>query len=301
MLQCEPARHDSTARSRDLWTQSCEHLCFTESPLCFSCCLTPDTPLVTPGPIPPGQWILAPCGQLISTFWDSAGPIGIFMLGSDSPSACCFCSQWYWRGSSAAFHRSLWRACAALPGRSRFALPPSRFWTGNDLASQGVTLYSTLPVPRLPLTVRHGNNNDFVGVVEVDHREGKPLEHKTPCAIQMRRPAPRGFGDATHHIIDCGAELARDSRVALPIPSGAVPQIHSGFRMEAERLTCHWGNPQQAPEGPVPLVSTSPSPNESHPPCFLSHRPRLLPPLPRPALRPGCPLTDQSETRAPEG
>src|SRR5579863_1828410 len=99
MLQCEPARHDSTARSRDLWTQSCEHLCFTESPLCFSCCLTPDTPLVTPGPIPPGQWILAPCGQLISTFWDSAGPIGIFMLGSDSPSACCFCSQWYWRGS----------------------------------------------------------------------------------------------------------------------------------------------------------------------------------------------------------
>src|SRR5580704_6184692 len=93
MLQCEPARHHSAARCPDLWRQPCDHLSFIESPLCFSCCLTPDTPLVTPGPIPRGQWILAPCGQLTSTFWDLAGPIGIFMSGSDSPSVCCFCSQ----------------------------------------------------------------------------------------------------------------------------------------------------------------------------------------------------------------
>ena len=39
------------------WGQLCEHLCFIESLLSFSCFLTPDTPLVFPGPIRHGEWI----------------------------------------------------------------------------------------------------------------------------------------------------------------------------------------------------------------------------------------------------
>src|SRR6267378_7060529 len=99
MLQFEPARQDSGARHRDLWSQECEHLSFIESLLFFLCFLRPDTHLVFPGPIPSGEWILAPCGQLTFTLWGLAGLIGIFMLGSDSLSACLFYSRWYWRGS----------------------------------------------------------------------------------------------------------------------------------------------------------------------------------------------------------
>src|SRR6516225_5250253 len=102
-------------------------LCFIESQLFFYCFLTPDTHLVFPGPIPSGEWILAPCSQLTFTLWGLAGLIGIFMLGSDSLSACFCYSRRYWRGSSAAFRQSLWRSCGALRGCSPFALPLSRF------------------------------------------------------------------------------------------------------------------------------------------------------------------------------
>src|ERR1700674_3602943 len=40
------------ARCRDLWRQECERLSFIESPLFSWYFLTPDTPLVFPGPIP---------------------------------------------------------------------------------------------------------------------------------------------------------------------------------------------------------------------------------------------------------
>lgn len=48
---------------------------------------------------PKWEWVLAPCGQLTFTLWGLAGLIGIFMLGSDSLSACFFYSRWNWRGS----------------------------------------------------------------------------------------------------------------------------------------------------------------------------------------------------------
>src|SRR5713226_7772066 len=130
MVQFEPARQDSSARCRE-WRQGCEHRSFIESLLFFCCFLPPDTHLVFPGPIPSGEWILAPCGQLTFTLWGLAGLIGFFMLGSDSLSACLFYSRWYWRCSSAAFRLSLSRPCAARRGCLPFALPPSRFWPGN--------------------------------------------------------------------------------------------------------------------------------------------------------------------------
>jgi hypothetical protein len=61
--------------------------------------LTPDTHLLFPGPIPSGEWIFVPCIQLTFPLWGLAGLIGIFMLGSDSLSACFFHSRQYWRGS----------------------------------------------------------------------------------------------------------------------------------------------------------------------------------------------------------
>ena len=41
----------------------------------------PDTHLVFPGPIPSGEWTLAPCGQLTFTLWDVAGLLGILCRG----------------------------------------------------------------------------------------------------------------------------------------------------------------------------------------------------------------------------
>ena len=110
-----------------IWRQECEHLRCIESLPCFCCSLTPGTHLVFPGPIPSGESILAPCGPLTFTLWDSVGLTGIFIVGSDCLSVCSFCSRWYWRGNWAAFRQSLWRACAALRGHSRFALPVSLF------------------------------------------------------------------------------------------------------------------------------------------------------------------------------
>src|SRR6266576_5140052 len=133
-VSCEPRATSRTGKGTSSGRanaasggKQCEHLRCIESLPFFCCFLTPGTHLVFPGPIPSGEWILPPCGQPTFTSWDLAGLTGIFILGSDSLSACFFCSRWCWRGSSGAFRQNLWLSCAALRGRSPFALPPSLF------------------------------------------------------------------------------------------------------------------------------------------------------------------------------
>jgi hypothetical protein len=65
-------------------------------------------------------------GRFISMHKGLSGLIGTSLARSGFFSPCFSCSPRYWRGSWAAFRQRLLHACAALRGRSPFALPRSQ-------------------------------------------------------------------------------------------------------------------------------------------------------------------------------
>lgn len=71
---------------------------------------------------------------------------------------------------------------------ARFARWTLRLRSGQA-ALRNQTLHALPPVAGLSFAMGHGDNTHYVWVIEIDHREGKALEHEATRAMQIVWPA----------------------------------------------------------------------------------------------------------------
>ena len=108
------------------------------------------------------------------------------------------------------------------------------------LSSTAQALLSPLlPIARSPAMMRHRDDLNVFGALNIDDTEGERPQHVTPILAIDARPAPRGLGDTEHRHIKGLEEQLRDMRIAREVPQSSVVGFIRSERMKPDGPFSH--------------------------------------------------------------